>query len=111
MPAGTSDGRDINVFEVRRYFVTDLSELALDWSLLSWRLSASATTIRKKWLDGEPVLSVETEDEFWKALTTSEAVELTWELGEKIGLMEDDTMSALPRNNRTTPTPRIAAIS
>ena len=49
--------------------------------------------IRKKWIDGEPVLSVETEDEFWKALTTSEAVELTWELGEKIGLMEDDTIS------------------
>ena len=46
--------------------------------------------IRKKWLDGEPVLSVETEDEFWKALTTGEAVELTWELGEKIGLMEED---------------------
>ena len=67
--------------------------------------------ICKKWIDGEPVFSVETEDEFWKALTTSEAVELTWELGEKIGLMEDDTMSAMPRNNRTTPTPRIAAIS
>ena len=26
------------------------------------------TMIRKKWRDGEPVLSVETEDEFWKAL-------------------------------------------
>ena len=36
------------------------------------------TMIRKKWIDGEPVLSVETEDEFWKALTTGEAVELTW---------------------------------
>ena len=67
--------------------------------------------IRKRWRDGEAVLSVDTEDEFWKALTTSEAVELTWELGEKIGLMEDDTMSAMPRNNRTTQTPRIAAIS
>ena len=49
--------------------------------------------IRKKWRDGEVVLSIETEDEFDKALTTSEAVELTWELGEKIGLMEDDTIS------------------
>ena len=49
--------------------------------------------IRKKWLDGETVLSVETEDEFWKALTTSEAVELTWELGDQIGLMEDDTIT------------------
>ena len=25
--------------------------------------------IRKKWHGGEPVLSVETEDEFWKAVT------------------------------------------
>ena len=48
------------------------------------------TMIRKKWIDGEPVLWVETEDEFWKAVTTGEAVELTWELGEKIGLMEED---------------------
>ena len=46
--------------------------------------------IRKKWHDGGPVLSVETEDEFWKALTAGEAVELTWELGEHIGLMEED---------------------
>ena len=48
------------------------------------------TMIRKKWLDGETVLSVENEDEFWKALTTGEAVELTGELGKKIGLMEED---------------------
>ena len=33
--------------------------------------------IRKKWRDGEPVLSIETEDEFGKALATGEAVELT----------------------------------
>ena len=46
--------------------------------------------IRKKWRDGEPVLSVETEDEFWKAVSTGEAVEVTRELGEKIGLMEED---------------------
>ena len=46
--------------------------------------------IRKKWIAGEPVLSVETEDEFWKALNTGETVELTGELGEKIGLMEED---------------------
>ena len=30
------------------------------------------TMIRKKWIDGEAVLSVETEDEFWKAVTTGE---------------------------------------
>ena len=41
--------------------------------------------IRKKWIAGEPVLSVETEDEFWKALNTGETVELPGELGEKIG--------------------------
>ena len=46
--------------------------------------------IRKKWIAGEPVLSVETEDEFWKALNTGETVELPGELGEKIGLMEED---------------------
>ena len=49
--------------------------------------------IRKKWNGDELVLSVETEDEFWKAVNTGEAVELTRELGEKIGLMEDDTIS------------------
>ena len=27
------------------------------------------TMIRKKWSGGEPVLSVETEDEFWKAVS------------------------------------------
>ena len=46
--------------------------------------------IRKKWRDGEAVLSVDTEDEFWKAVTTGEPVELTHELTEKIGLMEED---------------------
>ena len=49
--------------------------------------------IRKKWRDGEPVLSIETEDEFGKALATGEAVELPRELGEEIGLMKDDTIS------------------
>ena len=43
--------------------------------------------IRKKWRDGEVVLSVDTEDEFGKALATGEAVELTHELAEKVGLM------------------------
>ena len=46
--------------------------------------------IRKKRRDGEAVLSVETEDEFWKAATTGEPVELTHELADKIGLMEED---------------------
>ena len=48
------------------------------------------TMIRKKWNGDELVLSVETEDEFWKAATTGEPVELTHELAEKIGLMEED---------------------
>ena len=48
------------------------------------------TMIRKRWRDGEAVLSVETEDEFWKAATTGEPVELTHELADKIGLMEED---------------------
>ena len=49
--------------------------------------------IRKKWNGDELVLSVKTEDEFWKALTTGEAVELTRELGDQIGLMEDETIT------------------
>ena len=51
------------------------------------------TMIRKKWIDGEVVLSVDTEDEVWKALATGEAVELTRELADQLGMMEDDTIS------------------
>ena len=54
--------------------------------------------IRKKWRDGEPVLSVETENEFWKAVTTGEPVEVTRELGEEMGLMEDDTITEAEAN-------------
>ena len=54
--------------------------------------------IRKKWRDGEAVLSVETEDEFRKAISTGETVELTRELGEELGLMEDDTISEAEAN-------------
>ena len=55
--------------------------------------------IRKKWIDGEAVLSVETEEEFWKAVSTGEPVDLTHELAEKIGLMEEDvrTVPLSPR--------------
>ena len=49
--------------------------------------------IRKKRNGDELVLSVETEDEFWKALTTGQAVELTPELADQIGLMEDETIT------------------
>ena len=49
--------------------------------------------IRKKWNGDELVLWVETEDEFWKALTTGEAVELTRELRDQLGLMEDETIT------------------
>ena len=51
------------------------------------------TMIRKKWRDGEVVLSIETEDEFGKALATGEAVELTQELADQLGMMEDDTIT------------------
>ena len=51
------------------------------------------TMIRKKWIDGEVVLSVDTEDEFGKALATGEAVELTRELADQLGMMEDDTIT------------------
>ena len=49
--------------------------------------------IRKKWNGDELVLLVETEDEFWKAVSTGEAVELTPELADQIGLMEDETIT------------------
>ena len=49
--------------------------------------------IRKKWNGDEPVLSVETEDEFWKAVSTGEAVEVTRELADQLGLMEDETIT------------------
>ena len=49
--------------------------------------------IRKKWRDSEPVFSVETEDEFRKVITTGEAVELTRELADQLGVMEDDTIT------------------
>ena len=43
--------------------------------------------IRKRWRDGEVVLSIETEDEFGKALATGEAVELTRELADQLALL------------------------
>ena len=46
--------------------------------------------IQKKEEDGEKYLSVETEAEFHEALNRGLAVELTWELGERIGLMVED---------------------
>ena len=49
--------------------------------------------IRKKWRDSEPVFSVETEDEFRKVITTGEAVEMTRELADQLGMMEDDTIT------------------
>ena len=39
---------------------------------------------------GEKYRSVETEEEFHKALKRGRPVELTWELGEQIGLMVED---------------------
>ena len=57
------------------------------------RKHGRTTMIRKKWRDGEVVLSVDTEDEVWKALATGEAVELTRELADQLGMMEDNTIS------------------
>ena len=39
------------------------------------------------------MLSVETADEFWKAVSTGEAVEVTRELADQLGLMEDETIT------------------
>ena len=46
--------------------------------------------IRKKWTDGEPVLSVETEDESHKALPLGLPIEVSPEIEEGIGLMAED---------------------
>ena len=40
--------------------------------------------------NGEECMPVETGEEFWKAINTGEAVELSRELRERIGLMEED---------------------
>ena len=45
---------------------------------------------RKKWTGGEPVLSVETEDEFHQALPLGLPVEVTPAIAEGIGLMAED---------------------
>ena len=40
--------------------------------------------------NGEKYTSVESEEEFHAALNRGKAVELSWELGERIGLMVED---------------------
>ena len=40
--------------------------------------------------NGEKYTSVESEEEFHAALNRGKAVELSWELGEQIGLMAED---------------------
>ena len=40
--------------------------------------------------NGEKYTSVESEEEFHAALNRGKAVELSWELGERIGLMAED---------------------
>ncbi len=46
--------------------------------------------IHKREEHGEKYRSVETEEEFHKALKRGLPVELRWELGEQIGLMVED---------------------
>ena len=50
--------------------------------------------IRKKWRDGEVRCSrSKPRMKFGKAITTGEAVELTRELADQLGMMEDDTIT------------------
>ena len=58
--------------------------------------------IRKKWTGGEPVLSVETEDEFHKALPLGLPIEVSPEIAEGIGLMEED-VGTLEESNAEKP--------
>ena len=46
--------------------------------------------IRKKKENGQTYATATTEAEFHEALNRGLAVELTWELGERIGLMVED---------------------
>ena len=49
--------------------------------------------IRKKKENGQTYATATTEAEFHEALNRGLAVELTWELGERIGLMVEDVGS------------------
>ena len=55
---------------------------------------------RKKWTGGEPVLSVETEDEFHQALPLGLPVEVTPAIAEGIGLISEE-VSTLGRDYRS----------
>ncbi len=46
--------------------------------------------IQKKEENGEKYVTATTVAEFHKALNRGRAVELTWELGDEIGLMKED---------------------
>ena len=46
--------------------------------------------IRKKWPGGDPVLSVETEDEFHQALPLGLPIEVSPEIAKEIGLIVED---------------------
>ena len=67
--------------------------------------------IRKKWTGGKPVLSVETEDEFYKALPLGLPIEVSPEIAEGIGLMEEDVgtleESNAARQDPCTPGPTL----
>ena len=49
--------------------------------------------IHKKKENGVQYVMVTTEAEFHEALKRGRAVELTWELADELGLMEDETIS------------------
>ena len=51
--------------------------------------------IQKKEENGEKYVTVTTEAEFHEALNRGFAVEVTWELGERIGLMVEDVSGAI----------------
>lgn len=50
--------------------------------------------IRQKTEDGKPCVTARTEAEFHEALNRGYAVELTWELAERIGLMVEEVGTA-----------------
>ena len=54
--------------------------------------------IQKKEENGEKYVTATTVEEFHEALNRGLAVELTWELGDEIGLMEEDVGSVAEIN-------------
>ena len=55
--------------------------------------------LEEKTENGEKYVTATTEAEFHEALNRGKAVELTWELGHRIGLMEEEDVGTVAEIN------------